>query len=310
MGCAAVKNRQDKSKDIHSINIKKDQLPSSIIDSIGMTFHPDYVSLSVLKVGTLAEIIRVKHIPTKTYRALRVIPKHRLIKGNIDPNTFSIQATLHSKLSHPNIIEYIEHFSDEKYFFIVTELCKGFSLLRKSKQVEKFSEIEASNTMYEILQAVEYMHNNNIVHRDLSLENVQIKDFTCNTIKIAGFDYLSELGPDGKTQGVYGSLHFIAPEVFRGKYNEKVDIWSCGIIAYILITGKYPYIGFHKIEQVGKMPFELTDEKCAGFSGELKNLMKKMLDMNPESRISASDALKHWWFKKNISKHRKSQTNF
>lgn len=310
MGCAAIKNLKDKTKDIHSVNIKNDLFPPSIIDSLGLTFHPDYVSLSVLKVGILSEIIRVKHIPTKTYRALKVIPKNRLLKRNIDPNTIFSQATLHSKLSHPNIIEYIEHFSDNNYFFIVTELCKGFSLFRKSKQVEKFSEIEASKAVYQILQAVEHMHNNNIIHRDLSLENILIKDFASNTIKVAGCDYLSELGPDGKTQGICGSLHFIAPEIFRGKYTEKVDIWSCGIITYILMTGKYPYIGFHKLEQVGKMPFELTDEKCAGFSGELKNLMKKMLELNPENRISASDALKHWWFKKNLSRHRKAQTSY
>jgi calcium-dependent protein kinase len=125
------------------------------------------------------------------------------------------------------------------------------------------------------------------------------------SIKVADFGSSVVLDPDARLSGCYGSAYYLAPEVFGKSYNEKCDIWSVGIIMYILLTGKPPYTGRDSeqiLKQAEKTPFVLTPTKLFGISEDAADLLKQLLKHNPAQRISAKAALQHKWLQSHRDK--------
>ena len=148
------------------------------------------------------------------------------------------------KMDHPNIIKIYECYEDDFGYYVVTELCSGGELFDEIIS-RKFTEVEAARLMRAILKCLNVCHLNNIVHRDLKPENIMLeenKDY--DQIKLIDFGTSIEVVMNEAIDGKIGSPSYVAPEVLMDtSYSEKVDLWSCGVIAFILLSGKLPFYG-------------------------------------------------------------------
>ena len=157
------------------------------------------------------------------------------------------------------------------------------------------SEPIAANFMRQILSAVAYCHANNIVHRDLKPENLLLdKESHDATVKVIDFGTSTVHDNQQNLTQRYGTAYYIAPEVLQKDYNEKCDIWSCGVILYILLSGKPPFYGRQDrdiLRRVNKGEYSLKGPEWENISQGAKNFIGKMLDYNPRTRISASKAM-------------------
>lgn len=212
-------------------------------------------------------------------------------------------------LDHPNIVKMYEFLEDEKRIYIVTEICKGGELFDEILNRSKFDESDAAIVMKQLLSAVNYCHSKKIVHRDLKPENILLEqDKDLEKIKIVDFGTSLMYDPSKKLEEKLGTAYYIAPEVIKKSYNEKCDLWSCGVIMYILISGEPPFNdpradneAIMKKVEAGK--YDLDHGIWKNVSKEAKDLIKKLLTYDPAERISAEQALKHPWISDHASIH-------
>ncbi len=198
-----------------------------------------------------------------------------------------------------------EFFQDEKRYYIVTEICKGGELFDEIIARGKFTEKDAQVLMKQIVQCVNYCHKMNIIHRDLKPENVLLeanKDF--DQIKVIDFGTSLTVDPNRTLDEKLGTPYYIAPEVLNKKYNHKCDIWSCGVIAYIVLSGMPPFNGatdqeIMKKVRIGK--FSFSEPVWSNITDKAKDFITKLLTYDIDKRPSAEEALKHPWLTETIT---------
>ena len=239
-----------------------------------------------------------------------------------------------SKCDHPNIVKLIEIYEDKRHYELIMEELEGGTLTERllekmEEEGETFSEKDAAIIFKQIISAINYCHAQGIVHRDLKMENVlflekkgnldiQIIDFglseygKCQLVNL--MDLLSE--ENSKTVTMFesvGTPHYIAPEVLNGKYNQKCDIWSAGVILYAMLSGTFPFNGKTDKDiyrSILKKKFDFPDKTWKTISNEAKDLINHML-CGEENRYSAQKVLNHPWLTKLSPKikHMISQSN-
>ena len=183
-----------------------------------------------------------------------------------------------------------EFYEDEKYYHLVTEHIEGgelFDFIIKSKML---TEPIAAHFMRQLLSAVSYCHANNIVHRDLKPENLLLdQESATATLKIIDFGTSTfHKSTDPMMTKRYGTAYYIAPEVLQKDYTEKCDVWSCGVILYILLCGKPPFYGRQDkeiLKRVHRGEYSLKGQVWDSISSSAKRLIARMLDYNPKTRI-------------------------
>lgn len=211
------------------------------------------------------------------------------------------------KLDHPNIVKIIEFYNTKNAYYIINDYCSQGELYNQIKH--KFSEIQLAVLFYQLFSGLCYLHDNNICHRDLKLENILISDiekdlnngFDYFWIKIIDFGTATIFQKNKNEKAVVGSSYYIAPEVLKKKYNEKCDTWSAGVILHMLIVGKAPFDGGNDeqiISRIRKGLFNTQNEVFLSSSPEVQDLIIKLLEVNVDKRLSAKEALEHPWFKK------------
>lgn len=258
----------------------------------------------VLGRGAYGEVRKALHISTNEMRAIKIIYKNDCSAD--DQQSIFKEINILKQLDHPNIVKVYEYFHDEKFIFIVMELVQGGELFDRIVDVHHFSERKAAEIFHQILSAVNYLHTHNIVHRDLKPENIL---FDGEHIKLIDFGTSRKFDSSKKMKATHGTPYYIAPEVLQHAYNEKCDVWSCGVIFYILLSGSPPFNGNNDDEilnsvQRGKYHFDFPEFQQV--SEYAKNLIAKMLSFNPKQRISILDALNDIWFKVVLSKKESS----
>ena len=231
-------------------------------------------------------------------------------KSNSEHKSITINKEINilKNLDHPNIIKVYEFYSTEKYIYIINELCTGGELFDKIVDVKHFSESVACNIMRQLFSAVAYCHEKGVIHRDLKPENILIesseeKDKDFFHIKIIDFGTCEILKKKKLTEQI-GTSFYMAPEILKNGYNEKCDLWSCGVILYILLCGSPPFYGKNEKEIFKKIldgNFTFKHKIWKKISTEGKNLVLKLLQLNPTKRISAKEALEDVWFQKNFN---------
>ena len=251
-----------------------------------------YIILDNVGQGSYGKVKKVKHRKLNEIRAMKIVDK----KSTSSHHEIEILR----KISHPNIINIFEIFEDYKQYYIICEYCEGGELFSIISRKGFFSEKEAAKIIQQILQAVNYLHTNNIIHRDLKPENIIFVSNDKDIIKLIDFGTAIEVKDKGKKlKKIIGTPYYIAPEVLKENYNEKCDVWSCGVILFILLCGYPPFNGrsnkeiYNKIENSAPIFY---DEEWNDISKEAKDLCKKMLKKNPYERFSAQECLKHNWF--------------
>ena len=267
----------------------------------------DYKKKNFLGEGAFASVYLVQNRITDSIRAMKIINKSAECTEQEEQEIIN-EINILRAMDHPNILKIFEFYSNKESYSIITEYCSGGELFNEITETGPFDEKYAAYVMYQIFSAINYCHKMNIIHRDLKPENILIVDRNRNgypRVKICDFG-TSLMVEKGRVQKkIVGSSYYIAPEVLKNKYNEKCDIWSCGVILYILLSGKPPFNGDDDNEVMANVTTGNYDLHCAPFnriSKSAKDLIKKLLIMDKDKRINAQEALNHVWFKEKKAK--------
>mmetsp|Transcript_65853 Transcript_65853/g.169468 ORF Transcript_65853/g.169468 Transcript_65853/m.169468 type:complete len:180 (-) Transcript_65853:250-789(-) len=177
------------------------------------------------------------------------------------------------------------------------ELLEGGDLCAALAQRGKFSEEDVKVVLRQVLMALDYMHQNNIVHRDIKLESIMLVEVGGTGVKLIDFGLAAEWDGLSKMSLRCGSPEFSAPEMMRGAYTEKADMWSIGVVAYMLLTGEPLYSGSDwEIQAHAKAGRPRLCEQLYKCSAEAQDFVHSLLEHNPVLRLSAEEALSHPWF--------------
>ena len=267
----------------------------------------DYKKVKFLGEGSFASVYSVENKITGEIRAMKIINKSASCSIEDDKEIFN-EINILRTMDHPNILKIFEFYSNKESYSIVTELCSGGELFQEIIEKGPFNEKYCAYVMYQIFSAINYCHKMHILHRDLKPENILIAKRDKNDfplVKICDFG-TSKMFEKGTVQKkLVGSSYYIAPEVLKKHYDEKCDIWSCGVIMYILLSGRPPFAGDSDKEIMEKVrigKYDLEEPPFDKLSSSGKDLIKKLMIMDPKKRISAQEALNHPWFKENRSK--------
>jgi len=216
---------------------------------------------------------------------------------------FKQEIAIMKMMDHPNIIKLYETFEDHRNIYLVMELSTGGELFDRIIEQGHFSELKAAILMKQIVSAIYYMHETHVCHRDLKPENFlfMTKDkIENNVLKIIDFGLSCTFQPGQVLQTKAGTPYYVAPQVLAGKYDQLSDLWSIGVIMYVMLCGYPPFFGETDAEvlskvRLGNFSFNATDWK--NVSEDAKNLIRMLLKMNPRDRFTAEQALNHDWIK-------------
>ena len=296
------------NKQLNLVNIGTSNLIKYESDSV----KNHYKVISKIGSGSFGKVYKVIHLASGQHRAMKMLKKDS-VNYQDDDKQFLKEIEILSKIDHPNIIKIYEYFTNEMNYFIITELCEGGELIDQIYKVGKFSEYQAAKIMQQIFSSVFYIHSKNIVHRDLKPENILFESNQDDDIFIKLIDFGTCNYFDKKTKLTYktGTPYYIAPEVLNKSYTNKCDIWSCGVIMYILLAGVPPFNGSDDqeiMENVKKGKFHLDTPEIGWISQEAKNLISQLLRYDPAKRITAEEAWIDPWIQ-NYSRKEKVAPN-
>ena len=274
----------------------------------------DYKKLNFLGEGSFASVYRVQNRYTDAICAMKIINKSFNCSAE-DEKEILNEINILRTMDHPGVLKIFEFYSNKQSYSIVTELCPGGELFQQIIDRGPFNEKYSAYIMYQLFSAVNYCHKMHIVHRDLKPENILIVNKNKDgypTIKVCDFG-TSKIFEKGAVQRkLVGSSYYIAPEVLRKNYNEKCDLWSCGVIMYILLSARPPFGGQDDndiMERVATGIYDLESPPFDKISKSALDLIRKLLNMDINQRISAEQALNHAWFKENKSQELYNQIN-
>ena len=296
MGCCAPKSK-DKDSIIALESIQKPGLSTyNIIHANSKKFLDHYKVEQCLGSGSYGEVRRVIHKLTNQERAVKLFMK---TPGDCDSYTkVKKEIEILSSLHHPSIIRIFEYFEDDRRLYIVLEKCDGGELFDMITNRKFLGESVAATIIKQILSAVAYMHENGIVHRDIKPENILLEEHEDYVnLKIIDFGTATRFGLNEKLNEIVGSAFYLSPEVVNNSYGPECDLWSCGVILYIMLSGYPPFDGKNNIEifnKITKMQFDYSKSIWNGVSDSAKDLVSKLLSPSSK-RISAKTALNHPW---------------
>ena len=263
-----------------------------------------YITQKLLGVGTYGKVYLVQNKYTKEYFAMKEIPKTS--EDLLSDNEILDEIEILKNLDHPDIVRITEFYNTENSYYLINEYCKYGELYEQVKN--EFSETQIAVMFRQILSGIAYLHSNNIIHRDLKLENILINDIeksiTTNEdlflVKIIDFGTAKIFDKNKIPRAIVGSIYYIAPEVLLKKYGKECDMWSLGVILYMFIVGHAPFDGRSNrdiMEKIKKGKYLKNEKRWKKASNEVKDLINKLLVLEPEKRLTAFEALKHPWFK-------------
>ena len=277
-------------------------------------FLDNYDVIKQLGKGGYGKVYEVKNKKSGEIRACKHLSK--MVLKNLEKFEREINIMINS--DHPNIIKIYEVYESQRSLYVVMEECKGgeiFDRIIEHIQSKKmYSEKDAAVMFQQVMSAIEYCHNNGICHRDLKPENLLYlnpgpeKD---NPIKVIDFGLSQMVSTDKKLKTKVGTAYYVAPEILKGDYTEKCDIWSAGVILYIFLSGDPPFNGPSDsaiYSKISTMKFTFPPKKWDNISNEAKDLILHMIAPEKE-RFTARQVLEHPWFK-NASDTPLSALNF
>lgn len=206
------------------------------------------------------------------------------------------------QVDHPNIIKLYDFYEESKMFYMVTEIMAGGELFDRIVSKTFYTEKEARDLVKILLSSLQYLHHLSIVHRDLKPENLLLKSTeNDHDIKLADFGFAKHT-EDRSLDTQCGTPGYVAPEILKGnKYGYEVDMWSCGVIVYILLGGYPPFHEENHVvlyRKIKAAEYTFDEEYWSLVSEEAKDLIRKLLVVDPDKRLTADQAIRHPWFMK------------
>ena len=270
-----------------------------------------YKPLETIGQGSFGKVFKVKQLSTGKIFAMKVVNRNcEYQDGN---KNFLLEISVLRKLDHPNILKIYEYFLDEFYYYFIMEYVSGGDLYEQIYAMQYYDETSAAFVMKQLFSCVSYLHQMNVVHRDLKPENMMITNTNEKLhLKLIDFGTANYVKRNKKLKMKVGSAFYIAPEVLKGSYGIECDLWSCGVIMYIMLVGYPPFDGKNNKEILKRIEtgaFKINGEDWENISEDAKDLIRQLLQKKVKDRISAAEALKHPWIVKNANKD-KTNVNF
>ena len=270
-----------------------------------LNFFDYYEMLDDLGEGIFGSVKLGVEKKTKERVAIKIIKKKKAKPSDIE--LVRTEIDIMKLCHHPNVVHLLDHFENAEYIFIVMEYIRGGRLTDYMKENKfNFTEKRCAELIYEIALGVKYLHKYGIIHRDLKPDNIMLTEANDRGhIKIMDFGLSKILGKKEKTSDGFGTLTFVSPEVLiRKPYNKEIDIWSIGVILYLMLSGDLPFDDKEDDEQkIAKSivfkDVEFPQEKFKNKSKEVIELIKRCLTKEPKERIKIDEIIKSDWIKAN-----------
>ena len=235
--------------------------------------------------------------------AIKIMAKKNMDKSDLE--LAKVEIDILKIGQHPNIIKLYDIYENENYIYIIMEYCSGGDLLSYFEHYDyELKETKVCEIIHKLSMAIYYLHSYGIVHRDLKPENILMTDLTPEAdIRLLDFGLSKIVGNEEKCTEPYGTLSFVAPEVLQGKpYDKSVDLWSIGIITFLLLCGYLPFDDKHSEREIARQtiqdPVPFESKIWSKYSSEAKNFVEGLLQKKPEKRLSIKEVLEHPWIKK------------
>jgi calcium-dependent protein kinase len=198
-------------------------------------------------------------------------------------------------IDHPHIARLYDVYEAKKEFHLVMECMEGGELFDRVVDRKGLPEDEASDALRQMLLALNYIHSQGIVHRDVKLENFMYDRQGSGHLKLIDFGFSKMVSSGEEISGSLGTVGYIAPEVLHQSYTSQCDVWSLGVCAFTMVSGRVPFGGDDAkiLADTVKGNYTMTSEKWATVSAEAKDLVRSMLEVDPKKRITVQQALEH-----------------
>ncbi|CAI9097173.1 OLC1v1033537C1 [Oldenlandia corymbosa var. corymbosa] len=251
----------------------------------------------LLGCGAFAKVYHGRDIRTGKSVAIKAVSKHKVVHGNLTAHV-KREISIMRRLRHPNIVRLLEVLATKSKIYFVMEFAKGGELFNKVAK-GRFSEDLSRRYFQQLISAVQCCHSRGVYHRDLKPENLLLDDNWDLKVTDFGLSAVTEdqVRDDGLLYTLCGTPAYVAPEILakKGYDGAKVDIWSCGVVLYVLNAGYLPFNDTNLMVMYRKI--YKGDFRCPKWtSPELKSLLSRLLDPNPDTRITLDETIAHPWF--------------
>ncbi|XP_061547215.1 peripheral plasma membrane protein CASK isoform X16 [Phycodurus eques] len=270
-------------------------------------FEDVYELCEVIGKGPFSVVRRCINRETGQQFAVKIVDVAQFTSSpGLSTEDLKREASICHMLKHPHIVELLETYSSDGMLYMVFEFMDGadlcFEIVKRADAGFVYSEAVASHYMRQILEALRYCHDNNVIHRDVKPHCVLLASKENSApVKLGGFGVAIQLGESGLVAGGrVGTPHFMAPEVVkREPYGKPVDVWGCGVILFILLSGCLPFYGTKErlFEAVCKGKCKMNPRQWSQISESAKDLVRRTLMLDPAERITVYEALNHPWLK-------------
>jgi calcium-dependent protein kinase len=251
--------------------------------------------------GIVRKAVAISHNSSRSQLvAIKSVPK-ALIKKDISVLMRELETL--QIVDHPNVIRLYATYEDAKYLHLVMEFCSGGDLMERIVTQGVYSEATAAPVMHKLCSGVSHLHSSYICHRDIKLENILFAD-TLNSeeVKIVDFGMACKFGETPLRSRV-GTPYYMSPEVVQGSYSKECDVWSLGVVLYVMLSGTQPFSGNELtvvLDKIVRADFSFKYEVWSKISASAKHLISAMLVVRPLMRLTLSEVLEHAWFKETI----------
>ena len=253
--------------------------------------------------GAFGEVRKALHIKSGQQRAIKIIKLDTT--GKLDRTTLISEIDILKKVDHPNVVKILEYFENKNSTFIIMELIEGQPLVEYIlSHLKELTQKKIAVILFQLMSALNYLHSMGIVHRDIKSDNLM---YNGKNITLIDFGMSRVLKSNKGFEEIEGTALYMAPEILNSNGTEKGDLWASGVVMYILMVGCFPFSGGSSKEigeKIKKFELDVPFVQIKGISPNAMDLLTRLLDPNPKTRITAKEALKH-----PILKESKSEVN-
>jgi serine/threonine protein kinase len=268
------------------------------------SFFEHYELLDRLGEGAYSLVYHTRHKATGLGAAVKICAKDRM--SDADCVRLVEEVAIMARLSHPSILSLYSFFEDPKAFYLVMELCPGGELFERITTRPTYTEVEARDTIRTLASALAHMHSHGIAHRDLKPENILLSSADDNFahIKLGDLGFAKRTPASGYTTSC-GTPSYVAPEILRSEpYNQACDLWSLGVVLYILLCGYAPFSSPNQsdlFKAIVSGRFYFDAPYWSKISSSAKDLIRKLLEVDIKKRYTAEEVLAHPWLHGTVS---------